>query len=172
MSLTSNCLISSEVGILSPVAASLISPPLFVKGLQHRRIIHNVAEAMAPALGTPHQTIDLIQSAATCERHLNNLRQHARNHKVKYTSGKKHALLEDVITRSNSNIQSLKAWTAAITKGRQTSDESIKASINAVFDNIVLRKKDAQKALDHRLELGLLATDKSKCDPVFPSRAA
>ena len=108
---------------------------------------------MAPSLEPPHPKIDLIESAAKCERHLHSLRQHARDRKVKYTTGKKHTLLEEVITRSNSNIQSLKAWTAAISRGRQTSDESIRASINAVFENIVSRKKDAQKALDHRLAL-------------------
>ena len=117
---------------------------------------------MAPFLESPHPKIDLIDSAVQCERHLDRLRQHARDRLVKYTTGKKHVLLEEVITRSNSNIQSLKAWTAAIRMGRQTSDESIRASINAVFENIVSRKKDAQKALDHRLELALWAFDKYK----------
>ena len=116
---------------------------------------------MAPALESSRPKIDLIESAVKCERHLDNLRQYARDRKAKYTTGKKHALLEEVITRSNSNIQSLKAWTAAISRGRQTSDENIRASINAVFENILSRKKDAQKALDHRLAL-VLAFEKYK----------
>ena len=118
---------------------------------------------MAPSLESHHPKIDLIESAVKCERRLDGLRQYARDRKVKYTSGKKHAVLEEVITRSNSNIQSLKAWTAAISRGRQTSDENIRASIHAVFENIVSRKKDAQKALDHRLAL-VFAFEKSKYD--------
>jgi len=119
---------------------------------------------MAPSLDPPHQKIDLIESADRCERHLNSLRTYASDRRVKHTSGKKHALLEDVITRVNSNIQLLKAWTAAISKGRQTSDETIRSSINEVFDNILLRKADAQKALNHRLALGMLASEKTKYD--------
>lgn len=119
---------------------------------------------MAPHLEPHRQAIDLIESADNCERHLNRLRTHASGRKVKHTSGKKHALLEDVITRVNSNIQLLKAWTAAISKGRQTSDEAIRSSINDFFESIVLRKKDARKALDDRLALGLLASKKSKYD--------
>lgn len=119
---------------------------------------------MPPSLEPPRQEIDLIESADRCERYLNHLRTHATDRKVKHTSGKKHALLEDVITRLNSNIQLLKAWTAAISKGRQTSDEAIRSSINQVFEYIVSRKEDAQKALDDRLTLGLLASKKSKYD--------
>lgn len=118
---------------------------------------------MAPSLESSQQKIDLIESAVKCERRLDSLRQHARDLKVKYTSGKKHALLEEVITRSNSNIQSLKNWTAAISRGRQTSDDSIRANIDAVFENILSRKKDAQKALDHRLAL-VFALEKYKYD--------
>lgn len=119
---------------------------------------------MAPSLEPPRQKIDLIESADRCERHLNRLRTYASDRKVKHTSGKKHALLEDVITRVNSNIQLLKAWTAAIRKGRQTSDETIRSSINEVFENIVSRKAKAQKALDDRLGRGLLASERSKYD--------
>jgi len=117
---------------------------------------------MAPSLEPPRQKIDLIESADKCGDHLDHLRKHASDRKVKHASGKKHALLEDVITRVNSNIRLLKAWTAAISKGRQTSDETIRSSINDVFENIVSRKVDAQRALDHRLALGLLASEKSK----------
>ena len=109
-----------------------------------------------------HQKIDLIKSADTCEEHLNRLKKHASDLKTQYTIGKKHILLEDVVTRSNTHIQSLKAWTAAIGKGRQTSDEEIKASIDAVFGNIVSRVADAKEALDHRLRLGLWASEKTK----------
>lgn len=108
--------------------------------------------------------IDLIESADRCQRRLDRLRAHASDRKVKHTSGKKHALLEDVITRLNSNIQLLKAWTAAISKGRQTSDEKIRSSINEVFENIVSRKEKAQKALDGRLARGWLASERSKYD--------
>ena len=117
---------------------------------------------MAPSLEPRHQKIDLIKSADRCEEYLNRLKKHASDRKTEYTSGKKHILLQDVITRTNTNIQSLKAWTAAIGKGRQTSDEEIKASIDAVFGNIVSRVADAREALDHRLRLGLLASEKTK----------
>ena len=103
---------------------------------------------MAPSVEPRHQKIDLIKSADTCEEHLK--------------SGNKHNLLQHVIKPTNTNIQSLKAWTAAIGKGRQTSDEEIKASIDAVFGNIVLRVADAKEALDHRLRLGFLASEKTK----------
>ncbi|KAL8794605.1 MAG: hypothetical protein Q9195_002801 [Heterodermia aff. obscurata] len=126
---------------------------------------------MAPSLESSNPKIDLIESAVKCELRLDSLRQHARDLKVKHTSGKKHALLEEVITRSNSNIQSLKAWTAAISRGRQTSDESIRASINEVFENILSRKKDAQKALDHRLAL-VFALEKYKKEAVEDLRSA
>lgn len=117
---------------------------------------------MAPSLEPAQPPINLIKSADRCEQHLNGLRKYASDSKTKYNSGKKKILLEDVITRLNSNIQSLKAWTAAITKGRQTSDEEIKASVNSVFENIVSRVDDAKEALSHRLGLSVFSSDKSK----------
>lgn len=117
---------------------------------------------MAPSLEPRRQKIDLIKSADTCEEHLSRLKKHASDLKSKHSSGKKNILLDDVIKRSNTNIQSLKAWTAAIGKGRQTSDEDIKASIDAVFGNIVSRVADSKDALDHRLGLGFLASEKTK----------
>lgn len=118
---------------------------------------------MAPSLEPAQRPINLIKSADRCEQHLNGLRKYASDSKTKYHSGKKKVLLEDVITRVNSNIQSLKAWTAAITKGRQTSDEEIKASVNSVFENIVSRVDDAKEALSHRLGFSVLNFAKSKC---------
>ena len=118
---------------------------------------------MAPSLEPAKQPINLIESADRCEQHLNSLRKYASDGKTKHNSGKKKVLLEDVITRVNSNIQSLKAWTAAITKGRQTSDEEIKASVNAVFENIVSRVADAKEALSRRLGFSMWNSDKSKC---------
>ena len=151
--------------LLKTVFNLLNSTLVFVQrlpcGLRH---LHNVAEAMAASLEPPHQKIDLIESAVTCERHLNSLKQHAQDHKRRYATGKKNVLLEDVITRSNGSIQSLKAWTAAFTEGRQTSDESIRASINTLFENILSRRKDAQEALDYRLGLRIWASKKSKYD--------
>lgn len=117
---------------------------------------------MATSPQPSHERIDLIKSADRCEQHLNYLRKHASDLKIKHAKGKKHDLLKDVITRGNVNIQSLKAWTAAVSKGRQTSDESIRASVNAVFENIVARVADAKEALDHRLGLRLLVSQKSK----------
>ena len=118
---------------------------------------------MAPSLEPAQRPINLIKSADRCEQHLNSLRKYASDSKTKHNSGKKKVLLEDVITRVNSNIQSLKAWTAAITKGRQTSDEEIKASVNSVFENIVSRVDDAKEALRHRLGFSVWNSDKSKC---------
>lgn len=117
---------------------------------------------MAPPLEPPPQQIDLSESADKCERRLDQLKKHATEQKANYKSGKKHRLLEDVIASCNSNIQSLKTWRAAISKGRQTSDESIRASINSVFENIILRVADARSALKHRLGLRRVALDKSK----------
>lgn len=154
--------LDSYVGLESALCEALIfacSQPLSGK---RSKLQHNVVETMAPSLESPHPKIDLIESAVKCERQLDSLRKYAHDRKDKYT-GKKHALLLEVITRSNSNIQSLKAWTAAISRGRQTSDENIRASINAVFENIVSRKKDAQKALDHRLALKI-SLEKRKYD--------
>lgn len=118
---------------------------------------------MAPSLEPAQRPINLIKSADRCEQHLNGLSKYARDSKTKHNSGKKKVLLEDVITRVSHNIQSLKAWTAAITKGRQTSDEEIKASVNSVFENIVLRVDDAKEALSHRLAFSMWISDKSKC---------
>lgn len=116
---------------------------------------------MAPPLRSRDKKIDLIESAAKCEQCLDQLRKHARDKKTKYTKGKKQALLEDIITHGNRAIKSLKAWIAAIGRGRQTSDESIQKSIDVTFDSIISRVKDAREALDHRLRLGL-AREKSK----------
>ena len=113
--------------------------------------------------------IDLFESAAICERRITALRKHAINLKLEYTSGKKRTLLDDVITRSNSNIKSLRAWTVAVRQGRQTSSYEIRASINEVFNNILLLLAKAKKALDHRLQLSCLAWPKSKYDPTQSS---
>lgn len=118
---------------------------------------------MAPSLEPAQQPINLIKSADRCEQHLSSLRKYASDSKKKHNSGKKKVILEDVIARLNSNIQSLKAWTAAITKGRQTSEEEIKASINAVFENIISRAADAKEALSRRLDFSSWKLDKSKC---------
>ena len=117
---------------------------------------------MEASLEPPHEKIDLIKSADTCEDHLNRLKRYASDLTSQYPSGKKNVLLKDVVARSNTSVQSLKAWAAAIGKGRQTSDEAIKASIDAVFGNIILRVANAREALDHRLRLGLLASEKTK----------
>lgn len=117
---------------------------------------------MAPSPKPGQHPINLIDSANKCEKDLNRLRKHASDRKTKQNGAKK-ILLEEVITRVNSNIQSLKNWTAAIAKGRQTQDEERKASVDAVFNNIELRVKDAEKALDHRLDFALLASKKSRC---------
>lgn len=118
---------------------------------------------MAPSLEPPQRPINLIESADKCEQHLNWLMKYASDSKANHNSGKKRVLLEDVITRVHSNIYSLKTWTIAITKGRQTSDEEIKASVKAVFENIVSRVDDAREALSHRLGFSLWTSDKSKC---------
>lgn len=118
---------------------------------------------MAPSLEPAQRPINLIESADRCEQHLNMLRKYASDRKAKHSSGKKRVLLQDVIIRVNSNIQSLKTWTIAITKGRQTSDEEIKASVKAVFENIVFRVDDAKEALSRRLGFSFLSSDKSKC---------
>lgn len=115
------------------------------------------------SLEPAQRPINLIKSADRCEQHLDGLRTYASDSKIKYNSGKKKILLEDVIARLNSNIKSLKAWTAAITKGRQTSDEEIKTSVNAVFENIISRVNDAKGALSHRLGFSVWNSDKSKC---------
>lgn len=121
---------------------------------------------MAPSLEPPQRPINLIESADRCEQHLDWLRKYASDSKAKHNNGKKRVLLKDVITRVNSNIQSLKTWTIAITKGRQTSDEEIKASVKAVFENIVSRVDDARKALSHRLGFSMWTSDKSKASEV------
>lgn len=117
---------------------------------------------MARPLEPSSQQINLSESADKCERRLDQLKKHATEQKANYRSGKKHRLLGDVIASCNSNIQSLKAWRAAISKGRQTSDESIRASIDSVFENIIARVADAKAALKHRLGLSFVAFDKSK----------
>ncbi len=118
---------------------------------------------MAPSLKPTSQPIDLIDSAERCKQHLDSLREYASDSRAKHNRGKKKVVLEEVITRVNSNIQALKAWTAAIHKGRQTHDEEIKTLVNAGFDNIVSRVHDAKKALSHRLKLAKFGFDKSKC---------
>lgn len=117
---------------------------------------------MASPLESSTQQINLSESAEQCERCLDHLKKHATEQKAKLGSGKKHKLLEDMIASCDSNIQSLKAWRAAINKGRQTSDESIRASINFFFQNIISRVADARTALQHRLSLSRYALDKSK----------
>ena len=107
--------------------------------------------------------IDLIETADRCEQRLEGLKTFAYNSRVKHNSKGKKILLDDVITRIKSNIQSLRAWTAAIVKGRQTKDEQIKASVNEVFKNIISRTADASQGLKHRLEISILRSDKSKC---------
>ena len=118
---------------------------------------------MAPSLKPARRPIDLLDSAERCRQHLDSLREYAKDSRAKHSSGEKKLVLDEVIARVNSNIQALKAWTAAIHKGRQTADEEIKTSVNAVFDNIVPRVHDARKALSHRLKLSRLGSNKSKC---------
>ena len=117
---------------------------------------------MSPSLEPSKTPIDLIDSANKSEEQLSKLKSFATEKKQKHGSGKKKALLEDVINHVNSNIQSLKAWTAAINEGRQTSDEEIKKSIHAVFENIVARVADAKQALGHRLGMSAFASHTSK----------
>ena len=118
---------------------------------------------MAPSLKPTSQPIDLIDSVERCMQHLDSLREYASDGRAKHNSGKKKVVLEEVITRVNSNIQALKAWTAAIRKGRQTTDEEIKTTINAVFDIIVSRVHDAKKALSLRLKPSMFRSNKAKC---------
>ena len=116
---------------------------------------------MARSLELSHQEINLIASADRCERHLGRLKKRASDLRIKHTTGKKHAVLEKAITHCNSNIKSLKNWTAAFNQGRQTSNRQIRASTNEFFNVILSKIADAEKALDKRLELHFWAT-KSK----------
>ena len=70
--------------------------------------------------------------------------------------------IDDVVARIKSNIQYLKAWTAAIAKGRQTNDKSTRVSVDEVFKNIILRTEDASQGLRHRLAMSMKITHKSK----------
>ena len=131
---------------------------------------------MAASLEPKPDEINLLKSADQCEQLLNRLKKHASDQKKIYKSGKKHTLLENVTSHATSNIQSLKTWTAAISKGRQTSDPEIRRSANDLFNNVTLRVGDAEKALDHRLALGRLTREKTKCeithDRLFPFHEA
>ena len=118
---------------------------------------------MAPSPQPGQRPINLTETADRCEQHLDHLRRHASDSKRKHNSAKKKELLEGVITRVTGNIQSLKSWIAAIAKGRQTADEEKKASINAIFNEIITRVEDAEKALDHKLELRMWTFRKSEC---------
>ena len=109
------------------------------------------------------QPIDLIESARRCEQRLNQLRKFASDSRTKHNSGKKKNLLDDVVTRINDNVHSLRAWIAALAKGRQTREENIKASVDEVFDNIVLLTNDASRVLAHRLGFSIFVSDESKC---------
>ena len=147
---------TSDQSVLEPL---LIYPTLVPGRLGPQ---HNVAGAMAPSQEPRQQPINLIESAERCERRLNRLKRHATDCKTKHNSGKKKKLLEDVIARVHGNVASLKAWTAAIMKGRQTGDTEIIVAINAVFENIVSRADEANTTLNHRLNLSRLAFNKSK----------
>ena len=114
---------------------------------------------MATTLEPREQLIRLIESA---EQSLNRLKKHASDSKAKHSSAEEKLLLDDVIKRVNSNIASLKAWTAAINKGRQTSDTEIIATINSIFDRILSCVAEATERLNHRLGLSILRRG-SKC---------
>ena len=107
--------------------------------------------------------INLIEIADRCQQHLEGLKKYAYDSKTKHNSKEKKILLDDVVTRIKSNIQSLTAWTAAIAKGRQTKDEDIKASVKEVFENIISRTADALQGLKHRLDISMLRSNRSKC---------
>ena len=116
---------------------------------------------MATTLEPRQQLIRLIESAEKYEQSLNRLKKHANDSKEKHSSAEKKLLLDDVIKRVNSNIASLKAWTAAINKGRQTSNTEIIATIDSV-SNALSYLDDATEILNHRLGLSILPRG-SKC---------
>ena len=111
---------------------------------------------MATTLEPRQQPIRLIESAKKCEQSLKRLKKHANDSKAKHSSAEKKLLLDDVITRVNSSIASLKAWTPAISMGRQTSNTEVIATINSVFDRILWWVAEATERLNHRLELSIL----------------
>lgn len=109
------------------------------------------------------QAINLFRSAYRCEQHLDCLKKYASDSKVRYNNGKKKVLLENVIARLNSNIQSLKAWSLAIAKQRQTPDEEFQTSIHSTFVKITSRVDDVKEILSHRLKSSVSSSAKSKC---------
>ena len=105
---------------------------------------------MATTLEPRQKSIRLIESAEKCEQSLNRLKKFASDSKAKHSSAEKKLLLDDVIKRVNSNIAPLKAWTAAINKGRQTSTTEI------ILDKILSWVAEATEILNHRLGLSIL----------------
>lgn len=117
---------------------------------------------MATTLEPRQQLIRLIESAEKCEQSLNRLKKYASDSKAKHSSAEEKLLLDDVIEGVNSNIASLKVWTAAINMGRQTSDTEIIATNNSIFDRILSCVAEATERLNHRLGLSILRRG-SKC---------
>ena len=106
---------------------------------------------MATTLEPRQQPIRLIESAKKCEESLKRLKKLANDSKAKHSSAEEKLLLDDVITCVNSSIASLKAWTAAISMGRQTSNTEIIAAIKSIFDHILSWGAEATERLNHRL---------------------
>ena len=111
------------------------------------------AASMEPSQANGHRPATLIEAARKCQTHLETLRQYAQKSKGEHYTSATQTLLDEVARQTNGSIGSLKAWTAEIEKGRQTSDESIINTVNAYFEQLEEGITAAEVALELRLRL-------------------
>lgn len=106
---------------------------------------------MAP-LDSYQRPAVLVGSARKAEFQLNRFRQQA----LKRKSGRREAskqILEDTVSDINKSIGSLKAWSAELSKGTETTDKNVLITTNGYFVQLEKRIAIARKALDNRFGL-------------------
>ena len=98
----------------------------------------------------------LLVTARRCEDLLERLKQHADHSKRRHLTTATLSLLDEVAGHVTGNCNALKAWSAAVRQGRQTTDLNIIKTVDEYFLQLESRIAHAENALRHRLGLRML----------------
>lgn len=98
----------------------------------------------------------MIDTARECDNLLEQLKQHADRSKRRHLTTATLSLLDEVVGHVTGNSNALKAWSAAVGKGRQTTDPNIIRTVDEHFRQLEKRIAHVESALRHRLGLRML----------------
>ena len=103
-----------------------------------------------------HANLNLAESARVSLSKLIQLKAHSTNNRQHHFTGDTKTVLAAVLKQTDSNILSLKEWSAAVAAGDQTSDAHVIQTVSDYLKQLNEQIEKAEEALIERLRLRFL----------------